>query len=115
MTVIPSISSGLHKSVAEPLKQIGRRELLHGFVEEYSNVIEDVVLLQGQTHLYRPSVSTPARSLCPHVKDGLPSRVIFVLQPNRLGRNILIQSYVTYCPFRQFSWPPNGSLTICSN
>ena len=115
MAVDPFISAALHKSVAKPLKQIGRRELLHGFVDEYRDVIEDVILLEGETHNERPSVSTPTHSLCPHVMAGLPSRVIFVLHPNWLGRNILIQSYMSYCPFRRLSWLPNGSLTICSN
>ncbi len=47
----------MHKSVAEPLKQVARRELLHSFVDEYRDKTEDIVLLEGETHSDRPSVS----------------------------------------------------------
>ncbi|KAF8329077.1 uncharacterized protein EI90DRAFT_2924656 [Cantharellus anzutake] len=47
-------SSFFHKSVAEPSKEVGRREHLRGFVDEYGAATEDVLLLRGATHGDRP-------------------------------------------------------------
>ena len=102
ITVNLSISSDQHKSVVEPLKQVARRELLHGLVDEYRDVTEDVILLEGETHRDRPSVSISVTYPLWPCKDRLLSRVIFVSRLNQLGRNIFIQSYMTYGPFHQF-------------
>ncbi|KAF8328121.1 uncharacterized protein EI90DRAFT_2926732 [Cantharellus anzutake] len=41
------------KSTVEPLKQITRREFLKGLVDDYDHLTEDVLLLEGETHLSR--------------------------------------------------------------
>lgn len=45
------------KSVIEPIKQIAPRSSLRGLVDDYDKHMEDVLLLEGETHLNRKPVS----------------------------------------------------------
>ena len=44
------------KSVVEPLKQIAPISSLRGLVDDYDHFKEEVVLLEGETHLNRKPV-----------------------------------------------------------
>lgn len=46
------------KHVVLPIRQVAQRTSLRGFVEDYHHVDADVVVLAGETHLYRKPVST---------------------------------------------------------
>jgi hypothetical protein len=41
------------KSVVKPIKQVARYSSLRGFIDDYSYVTQDVLLLEGETHLGR--------------------------------------------------------------
>lgn len=45
------------KSVVEPIKQVAPRSSLKGLIDDYAHMNEDVVLLEGETHLNRKPVS----------------------------------------------------------
>lgn len=49
------------KSVIEPIKQVAPRTALRGFIDDYDHMDQDVVLLEGEIHLYRKPVSLSAR------------------------------------------------------
>jgi hypothetical protein len=44
------------KHVVMPIQQVVLRTSIRGFVEDYVNIDADVVLLAGETHLYRHPV-----------------------------------------------------------
>ena len=44
------------KSVVEPIKQVAPRSALKGLIDDYESVTEDVLLLEGEIHLYRKPV-----------------------------------------------------------
>lgn len=44
------------KSVVDPIKQVAMRSTLKGLVDDYHNVSEEVLLLEGETHLNRKPV-----------------------------------------------------------
>lgn len=61
MTVIPlfdTIRLGMDylKSVVEPIKQVAPRSSLKGLIDDYADMDENVVLLEGETHLNRKPV-----------------------------------------------------------
>jgi hypothetical protein len=41
------------KSVITPIREVARHDSIHGFIQEYKNVTEDVFLLEGEIHLGR--------------------------------------------------------------
>ena len=43
----------LTKTVIKPIKVIARHDSIHGFLQEYNNVSQDVFLLEGELHLGR--------------------------------------------------------------
>ena len=45
------------KHVVMPIRQVAQRTSLRGFTEDYYHIDADVVLLAGETHLYRKPVS----------------------------------------------------------
>lgn len=45
------------KHVVMPMRQVALRTSIRGFVEDYRHVDADVVVLAGETHLYRKPVS----------------------------------------------------------
>ena len=45
------------KTVVSHLKQVAERSSIRGFRDDYYNVDADVVVLAGETHLYRKPVS----------------------------------------------------------
>ena len=57
------------KTVVYPIRQVARRSTIRGFKDDYYDVDADVVLLVGDTHLYRKPVSNLPRS---HVVDTQP-------------------------------------------
>ena len=50
------------KTVVHPIRQVTRRSTIRGFKDDYYNVDADVVVLVGETHLYRKPVSNLPRS-----------------------------------------------------
>lgn len=58
--LIPLLSiSGLEldRTVVTPIRQLAPRESIRGFKDDYYHVDADVVLLAGETHLFRKVVS----------------------------------------------------------
>ena len=58
--LIPLLSiSGfeLDRTVVSPIKQLAPRSSIRGFKDDYHHVDADVVLLAGETHLWRKVVS----------------------------------------------------------
>jgi hypothetical protein len=44
------------KSVTEPIQEIAKRSSLRGLVDDYGHYTEEVLLLEGEVHLYRKPV-----------------------------------------------------------
>ena len=51
------------KTVVDPIRQVVKRSSLRGFVEEYGDREEDVVIVAGETHLFRK----PVRIIAPYL------------------------------------------------
>ena len=45
------------KTVVHPIRQVTHRSTIRGLKDDYYNVDADVVVLVGETHLYRKPVS----------------------------------------------------------
>jgi hypothetical protein len=60
MQVDPLLSLGLEyaKTVVSHLKQVAPRSSIRGFRDDYYDVDADVVVLAGETHLYRKPVGS---------------------------------------------------------
>jgi hypothetical protein len=41
------------KTVINPIRQVVRHDSIHGLIQEYKNVTQDVFLLEGEIHLNR--------------------------------------------------------------
>lgn len=50
------------KNVVNPIKQVAPRNSIRGFVNDFYNITEDVLLLRGEIHYQRKPVSNE----CPH-------------------------------------------------
>lgn len=50
------------KTVVNPMRQVVNRSTIRGFKDDYYHLDADVVVLAGETHLYRKPVSNPCRS-----------------------------------------------------
>ena len=50
------------KTVVHPIKQVAHRSTIRGFKDDYHHIEADVVILAGETHLYRKPVSRPSHS-----------------------------------------------------
>ena len=58
------------KTVVHPIRQVTRRSTIRGFKNDYYNVDADVVVLVGETHLYRKPVSSLPRSCVVDTQPG---------------------------------------------
>ena len=56
MTTPNSLGMDFMKTVVEPIRQVAPRECLRGFFDDYATSDADVVVLAGETHLYRKPV-----------------------------------------------------------
>jgi hypothetical protein len=45
------------KTVVNPMRQVTERSTIRGFKDDYYHLDADVVVLAGETHLYRKPVS----------------------------------------------------------
>ena len=63
------------KSPVEPQKQITPREHIKGLIDDYGDITEDVLLLEGETHLYRKPVSSAKRAFVSLSSVDIPSYV----------------------------------------
>jgi len=45
------------KTIVRPIKQVAHRSTIRGFRDDYHHIDADVVILAGETHLYRKPVS----------------------------------------------------------
>lgn len=61
------------KTVVDPIRQVVKRSSLRGFVEEYGDREEDVVIVAGETHLFRK----PVRIIAPYL--SIPGPLISCL------------------------------------
>jgi hypothetical protein len=41
------------KAVIKPIREVARHDSIHGLIQEYKNVTQDVFLLEGEIHLNR--------------------------------------------------------------
>jgi hypothetical protein len=46
------------KTVVQPINQVVHRSTIRGFKDDYYHIDADVVILAGETHLYRKPVSS---------------------------------------------------------
>ena len=67
-----SLGMELAKTVVYPIKQVARRSTIRGFKDDYYDVDTDVVVLAGETHLYRKPVSDPPRSRVVDTQPRVP-------------------------------------------
>lgn len=51
-----SAGMDLVKHVVMPMRQVAQRTSIRGFIEDYYHIDADVVVLAGETHLYRKPV-----------------------------------------------------------
>jgi len=52
-----SISGSVDRTVVSPIRQLAPRSSIRGFKDDYHHVDADVVLLAGETHVWRKVVS----------------------------------------------------------
>lgn len=50
------------KTVVHPIKEVAHRSTIRGFKDDYYHIDADVVILAGETHLYRKPVGRLSRS-----------------------------------------------------
>ena len=67
-----SIGIDFAKTVVNPIRQVTRRSTIRGFKDDYDDVDADVVVLVGETHLYRKPVSNPPRSRIADIQPRVP-------------------------------------------
>lgn len=60
------------KTIVEPIKQVVHRSTIRGFKDDYYHVDADVVVLAGETHLYRKPVSMPPHFRVTYTNPMLP-------------------------------------------
>jgi hypothetical protein len=60
------------KTVVNPIRQITKRSTIRGFKDDYYDVDADVVVLAGETHLYRKPVSNSSLSRITNTQPGVP-------------------------------------------
>jgi hypothetical protein len=60
------------KTVVQPMRQVAPRSTIRGFIDDYYHVDADVVVLAGETHLYRKPVSNPPRSRVANTQLRVP-------------------------------------------
>jgi hypothetical protein len=60
---LSSLGMDYAKTVVQPIKEVAPRSSIRGFKEDYYHVDADVVVLAGETHLFRKPVSRLPRSL----------------------------------------------------
>ena len=58
------------KTVVNPIRHVAKRSTIRGFKDDYYSLDADVVVLAGETHLYRKPVSNSSHS---HVADTQPN------------------------------------------
>ena len=61
------------KSTVGPQKQITPREHIKGLVDDYGDITEDVLHLEGETHLGRKPVSSAKRAFVSLSSVDIPS------------------------------------------
>lgn len=54
------------KHVVMPIRQVALRTSIRGFIEDYCRIEADIVVLAGETHLYRKPVGAWVSVLLPH-------------------------------------------------
>jgi hypothetical protein len=67
------------KSVVNPIKQVARYSFLRGFMDDYSYVTQDVLLLEGETHLGRKPGGM--RFTTPAARDNFAKIVLHDVHP----------------------------------
>jgi hypothetical protein len=60
--LLSSLGMEYAKTVVQPIRQVAPRSTIRGFTDDYYHVDADVVVLAGETHLYRKPVSNRPRS-----------------------------------------------------
>jgi hypothetical protein len=65
-----SLGMDYAKTVVNPIRQVAKRSTIRGFKDDYYHLDADVVVLAGETHLYRKPVSKPSHS---HTGDTQPN------------------------------------------
>jgi hypothetical protein len=50
------------KTVVEPINEVAPRSTIRGFKDDYYDIDADVIVLAGETHLYRKPVSMQSHS-----------------------------------------------------
>lgn len=58
-----SLNMDYAKTVVNPNRQVAKRSTVRGFKDDYYHLDADVVVLAGETHLYRKPVSNRSHSL----------------------------------------------------
>jgi hypothetical protein len=61
------------KTVVQPIRQVAKRSTIRGFIDDYYDVDADVVVLAGETHLYRKPVSNSSHSRMTDTQPSVPS------------------------------------------
>ena len=68
MVLFPSsVKFELDKTIIQPIKQVAARSSIRGFKDDYYHLDSDVVLLAGETHVWRKPVRiAPDYLSCSH-------------------------------------------------
>ena len=60
------------KTVVQPIRQVTKRSTIRGFIDDYYDVDADVIVLAGETHLYRKPVSNSSHSRMTDTQPSAP-------------------------------------------
>ena len=67
-----SLSMDYAKTVVNPIRQVVKRSTIRGFKDDYYHLDADVVVLAGETHLYRKPVSNRSHSRVADAQPNIP-------------------------------------------
>jgi hypothetical protein len=67
-----SLGMDYAKTVVNPIRQVAKRSTIRGLKDDYYHLDADVVVLAGETHLYRKPVSNPSHSRVADTQPNIP-------------------------------------------
>lgn len=67
-----SLGMDYAKTVVNPNRQVAKRSSIRGFKDDYYHLDADVVVLAGETHLYRKPVSNRSHSRMAETQANVP-------------------------------------------
>jgi len=98
------------KTVVNPNRQVAKRSTIRGFKDDYYHLDADVVVLAGETHLYRKPVSNRSHSRVADTQPNIPilkGAMRFSEEPSRTRFATMVVHSFIFTP--KNPWPRRNS------